>query len=450
MTQTWTTQQILTLAPDPASAKAGQGLIGVGKWPKLECSENALWGECQGSGKDPYLVQIDLTEPAFKCSCPSRKFPCKHGIALLLIYANNREAVKESAPPGWVSDWLSKRSEKAEKKAESDKPESEKSPEALAKASDDQSKRAAQREKRVSQGLSDLDLWLQDLIRHGLASTQSKPYKFWEEPAARLVDAQAPGVARMLREMASVPASGAGWQERLMERIGRLTLLMEGYSRIDSLSESLQADIREAIGWNVKQEVVLQGEGVSDSWLVLGQRVIQEDQFQVHRTWTRGLRSGRDALLLNFVRPGQPLEMLLTPGTQLEAEFAFFPGSSPLRALIKERLSPVSPLSAFPCFPNIVSLLASCSDSLSKNLWLETFPASIDSVVLIQQGDLWFAQDKEGFQLPIHPGSASNWHLLAMSGGEPTSVFCEWDGATLFPISLWQGGCLQILNRVSQ
>ena len=30
-------------------------------------------------------VQVALAELASKCSCPSRKFPCKHGLALLLM-----------------------------------------------------------------------------------------------------------------------------------------------------------------------------------------------------------------------------------------------------------------------------------------------------------------------------------------------------------------------------
>src|SRR5215831_20908280 len=108
----WTAEQILALAPDAASAKAGQGLATARKWQTLGADELTAWGLCQGSGKDPYQTQIDLTEPAFRCSCPSRKFPCKHGIGLFLIYANNIAAIKEATPPAWVSEWLAKREEK--------------------------------------------------------------------------------------------------------------------------------------------------------------------------------------------------------------------------------------------------------------------------------------------------------------------------------------------------
>ncbi len=43
-------------------------------------------GLCAGSGKDPYQTVVDLG-PRYQCSCPSRKFPCKHALALLLSWA---------------------------------------------------------------------------------------------------------------------------------------------------------------------------------------------------------------------------------------------------------------------------------------------------------------------------------------------------------------------------
>lgn len=76
-----TEEQILQLAPDDSSVKAGKGLATLSKWVLRECSGRAVWGHCQGSGKNPYQTVIDLNDIAFKCSCPSRKFPCKHGLA---------------------------------------------------------------------------------------------------------------------------------------------------------------------------------------------------------------------------------------------------------------------------------------------------------------------------------------------------------------------------------
>ena len=110
-----TEEQITQLAPDAASVKAGKGLANRTKWVLLEHSDRAIWGHCQGSGKTPYQTVVDTKNIAFKCSCPSRKFPCKHGLGLLFMYASHADLFKEAEEPDWVTAWLSKREEKAEK-----------------------------------------------------------------------------------------------------------------------------------------------------------------------------------------------------------------------------------------------------------------------------------------------------------------------------------------------
>lgn len=111
-----TEDQILQLAPDAASVKAVQGQAKTSKWPLLRCGERALWGHCQGSGSSPYQTIVDLTNIAFKCSCPSHKFPCKHALGLLLLYARSESAFAQEDEPEWVTSWIDKRAETAEEK----------------------------------------------------------------------------------------------------------------------------------------------------------------------------------------------------------------------------------------------------------------------------------------------------------------------------------------------
>src|SRR5512145_93009 len=114
----WHRDQIIALSPDAAAAKAAQELTTLRKWVTLGAGETAVWGECQGSGAKPYQTRIDLDEPAFKCSCPSRKFPCKHALGLLLLYADQSAAFKAATPPAWVSEWLASRDQREQKQAE--------------------------------------------------------------------------------------------------------------------------------------------------------------------------------------------------------------------------------------------------------------------------------------------------------------------------------------------
>lgn len=43
---TLSTEAVLALASDDASAKAAKGLVAPAKWPTLGCADEAVWGEC--------------------------------------------------------------------------------------------------------------------------------------------------------------------------------------------------------------------------------------------------------------------------------------------------------------------------------------------------------------------------------------------------------------------
>ena len=120
----WTADQVLAAAPDAASVAAGRKLAAPGPWSGTGVSAEpaALWGSCAGSGKTPYQTVVDLTGPAYKCSCPSRKFPCKHALGLLLLWSAGH--VPEQDTPGdAAAAWLAARDDRATKaatRAESD------------------------------------------------------------------------------------------------------------------------------------------------------------------------------------------------------------------------------------------------------------------------------------------------------------------------------------------
>ena len=78
MPERWSADQVLALAPDSSSAKAARSLAAPTPWTGAGCADSdppSLWGLCRGSGKKPYQTCVDLAAPAYRCTCPSRKFP---------------------------------------------------------------------------------------------------------------------------------------------------------------------------------------------------------------------------------------------------------------------------------------------------------------------------------------------------------------------------------------
>ena len=99
-----TLEQVLALAPDATAIAAGRKLANDDVWSNLGSNEAAIWGECQGSAL--YQVRVDRADLAAKCTCPSRKLPCKHTLGLLMLAAASPESFADPDAPAWVSEWL--------------------------------------------------------------------------------------------------------------------------------------------------------------------------------------------------------------------------------------------------------------------------------------------------------------------------------------------------------
>ena len=99
-----TLEQVLELAPDASSAAAARKLANDDVWSNLGGNEAAIWGECQGSAL--YQVRVDRADLTAKCTCPSRKLPCKHTLGLLVLAATSPERFGDPDAPAWVSKWL--------------------------------------------------------------------------------------------------------------------------------------------------------------------------------------------------------------------------------------------------------------------------------------------------------------------------------------------------------
>lgn len=434
---TLSAQEVLKLSPDDASAKAAKGLVMPAKWPTLHHDEEAVWGECQGSGSKPYQVQVDQTGPTFRCTCPSRKFPCKHGLALLLLRAQHPDCFSVAEQPGWVSEWLESRRKKAEKQA-AKAAEAPVDGESVAKAPADPAAVARRETARLNQmaaGLAELQRWLGDRLRQGLAQLPGQP-EIWEALATRMVDAKLPGIAYRLRRISAQVNRGEHWAARVLGGLGQLQILADAFQRLESLPAPIQADLRAALGITVERESVLKsGERIADDWRVLGQCIEEESRLWTRRVWLRGEQSGRMALLLDHAHGVRRFEQNYVTATALKMSCAFFPGHAPLRALpvdegrVQERKAPDA--------PPLIQALDRLATALAANPWHWPQPLMCGDGIPCRICNDWGLQTADHRALPLAVKDDNGWLLLAESGGQPLTVFGEWDGVTLRPLSAW-------------
>jgi hypothetical protein len=389
-------------------------------WIDSGSSPAARWGRYQGSAASSYRVCVDLSGPAYRCSCPSRKVPCKHADWLLKL-----RNVEPAAEPDWVRAWLDERAARAARRAEP----KERDEEAAAR-------RRERRAERVAGGVAELDGWLVDQVRRGLGIFERGASPAFAAVAARMVDAQAPGLAAGLRRAGEIAGRGRDWPGRVLEELGMLHLLVSAHSRLDSLPEGLAQTVRTRLGYTVDTAGVLaSGERVADRWVVLGVIDQVDERLITRRVWLRGQDTGRPALILSFAPPGAPLDDSLAPGTAVSATLAFYPAARPLRAILAER-SDVGPAPVPPGAP-VAAALATFAEALADDPWIDRWPIVLHDVVPARAAS-WSLVDTSGDALPLRP-YANPWPLFAVSAGAPVTVAGEWSAAGLLPLSCWDG-----------
>ncbi|MFH9889346.1 SWIM zinc finger family protein [Streptomyces luteogriseus] len=437
----WTADQVLALAPDAASRKAGSKLGAAGPWSEAGSSdEGTVWGLCKGSGSKPYQTVVDIADaagPAYKCSCPSRKFPCKHALGLLLLWAADDAAVPSGQEPEWARQWTTGRRRRAEEKKAGDDSGAQSGsadPEAARR-------RAERRADRVTAGAVELEQRLADLLRAGLATAEQSGYGLWEETAARMVDAQAQGLAGRVRELGAIPSTGPGWPVRLLEECALLYLLGRGWLRRERLPDGLAATVRSRMGLPASAD----GPPLRDRWLVLAQYDTTDPRLTTRRIWLHGDDSHRTVLLLSYGAAGRAPELALPVGLALEAEVSAYPGGAGRsRVALGEQFAPPAPAAIRPPGVTTSRAAARYGDALRDDPWLESVPVTLDRVVPAPDGDSWqLADADEDAAVPLTPGARSRpglWRLVALSGGAPVKVFGEYGHQGFTPLTAWPEG----------
>lgn len=424
--------QVLQLAPDAASTAAAERLARSGSWLDLGGSARGLWGLCQGSAATPYETVVALEGSVGACTCPSRKRPCKHVLALLLLWVDDGIGVREE--PDFVVRWFERQAAAAARAGERARGLTERGggladPEAAVK-------RAEQRRARVDLGLAELDRWLGDQVRTGLAALPRAGYAHFDAVAARMVDAQAPGVASTLR---SIPGElvGADWPQRALHALGGLRLLIAAHTRLDQLPDDLAATVRSRVGYPTSKDDVFRGPAVGDRWHALAAVDTIDDQLETRRVWLLGERTGRWAMWLTFAAPGQSLDTSVRQGQVIDGDLHFYPGSGQYRALVGVGHC-TEPMPFPPAGSQLDEVREQFAEVLAADPWAGRMPALVCGVPLPpgEPGEPWQWRDAAGETVSLEPTALDPWTVLAHSCGDEVTVFGEWHGTSLAPLAV--------------
>jgi hypothetical protein len=335
---------------------------------------------------------------------------------------------EQADPPAWVTDWLSRRSEKEEKKAEKkDKPVDEAA----------QAKRQQARQKKVADGLEELHRFIKDIVRNGMLNLPEKGSAFWENMAKRMVDAQAPGLAAQLRALGEISYFTEGWQTRCLDQLLKIYLVIQGYKNIDTLQPQLQQDIRTLIGFPQNQEELKAQPGISDNWFVLAKQTIEEEKLLVERNWLYGMNTRRYALILQFYVLSQPPAVSLPPGLLVDANLVFYDSMLPLRAIIKEQRNTKKASQLPEGFDNWTAVINRETTGNATYPFADAWPCIVNRVKPIPIQNEWWLQDERQQLMRINGKESTIWNLLAVSGGAPMHMSLIGKENEFEPLGVW-------------
>lgn len=418
---------IEALAPDQASLKAAAGLKKPGKWSNMGMSSDSrlIWGACAGSGANPYLVMADLGDMGSKCTCPSRKFPCKHALALFWMRADNSLSFQPGEIPEWVSDWLNRRRKttgtpsapaasrpvstedqpKDLSAATLEEPEALEDPKAVARRAAAAEKRALETEQSVLDALTALEGWIHDQLRLGLAPFIDDVTARCRRIAARLVDGKAATLAGRLDELpARLLALPVGDRVRgAVIELGKLVLLARAF-RMDPKNPAIRRSILSA----ENRDSLLENPDalrITSHWEVLGEKVeTRRDGLVSQTSWLLNLgdQGPQFAVLLDYYPASAgKRSSVFTIGEQFEGDLVFYPAQQPSRAILLGRKSLESESLKWPSKP-VANLIAAIAPHLYEEPWLLDIPVLLPpgQIMMDGLGKAWW-QCQSGNELTL-------------------------------------------------
>ncbi len=332
-----TEQYITTLAPNANAVNNGRKISQKGGFVKRFRSgdDTFYMGECSGSGKSNYITSADFVEenPVFRCSCPSRQFPCKHSLALLFEISQEKKFELFEVP----EDILQKRQKKEARAAKA----------AAGKKAGKPKTNKAARTKKIKKQLEGLKLaeeMMHNLLSAGLGTMGGSSIKTYRDLAKQLGDYYLAGpqlyVNRLILEIEAFQKDGESSHYKaaahILTQLRAFVKKSEAYLKEKLEKEEVENDsniLYEELGgiWKLDQLQELGLKKENASLLQLSFQVVYDEARKefIDVGWWADVDTGEVSVTQNY-RPVKAMKYIKQEDTVFEAAsvpmLAYYPG----------------------------------------------------------------------------------------------------------------------------
>ncbi len=288
----------------------------------------------------------------------------------------------------------------------------------------------------MHKGVEQLEAWLHDLMRLGVLQFD---FASIHEISARMVDAKLGGIARRLRRLEFLDKSSVSWLPTVTSVIGDMYLFVSTFKKFDQIPKAMQSTVLAVGGFSIQKTQLAKLDGHIDHWVVSGISHDQEENLRSRYTWLMGTQSKRTALVLDFAFGRANFDIQYDFGRSYQGKVVYYPSSFPLRSIFVEPI-PLKKQHHFPAaFSSVSKFLDLYALAISKNPWLQEWPACMKEVQLLKAKESFLIQDEQGAQMPVSNDHELLWPLYATNGLLQFSIFGIWNGRDIKIISYQDG-----------
>ena len=295
---------------------AGEAVAVPSRWSQTGCQRAGAVGPLPRVGLRALRRRRRPRRRRQRCTCPSRVHPCKHVVALLVLWvrghvgAGHRTAV---ASPAGSTAAASRPSEHARRRRPAADLESttagdvsEPSPVATRAVATRRTGHATSASRGSSAASSSSTAGSRTACAPGSPIPSIARFATWDEVARRLTDARAGALANRVRRLAGRVGAEPDWHEHVLAEIGHAAPARPSGPTRSAAAERARRRRRRGVRVAGAQGR-RRGVGTGDRrWLVAGRSDTREDLVEVRRVWLRGMRSRRmgDGAVVRRLSPG--------------------------------------------------------------------------------------------------------------------------------------------------
>jgi len=367
-----------------------------------------LSGSLSKAGQLPFICQVSIPFETISCSC-SQKI-CEHQIALYLKWCQNNDNIKELTS-------------------------NEISP-----------KEIVQRKNRwqinweeAEVAINDLELWLNDILKHGIIAIQLDDEITWKQISILLANHKCTGLSQRLLNFFHTHKETKGWADHCLIFISQLIFTVQSYKKFNSQSK-IHKGLLLFLGRSIQKNDLSPDENIQ----VLELKLISsfsrwvDEQMEEKNNWLLD-SEGNFYLQKSYSIGSQQHSLIEKVNELLTVQFLSYAKNISYRIAILEH-SKSAPKNFVLHAVDMKTMILSYEEKLKSNPWLDHFPCLLEIQSFLQDQDIFYLADRFGHAIPCINTEKEIKRLTVQLKKGSQSVFAVYDGYVLHLQSLYLEG----------